>query len=390
MFSGLLVIIYISFISLGLPDAIMGSAWPIIHEELNISVSYVGIFYMIVSGGTIISSFFSEKLIRRFGTGTVTAFSVMLTAAPLLLMRFAPEFWVICLLGIPLGLGAGAVDSALNNFVALHYAARHMNWLHSFWGVGATAGPFVMSFFLMRTGGWRTGYTVIGTAQAVLVLILVISLPVWRRAEKPSSAADASKRTDTSLKTLLSIRGAKPALLSFFCYCAVEATTGLWGASYLVIYRHLSAETAAQWVSMYYFGIAAGRFITGIASSRLTNNMLIRIGQCTALGGAVLLLLPSGMYFQLAGLLLVGLGCAPIFPSMLHETPRRFGEERSQGLMGIQMSCAYVGSTFIPPVFGALATKAGFWLFPFFIAGITALMLLTSERVAAITNKNKT
>ena len=387
MFSGLLAIIYIAFISLGLPDAIMGSAWPLIHTELAIPVSFAGVFYMIVSGGTIISSFFSEKLIRRFGTGVVTAFSVTLTAAPLLLMRFAPNFWVICLLGIPLGLGAGAVDAALNNFVALHYAARHMNWLHCFWGIGATAGPFIMSFFLARSGGWRTGYTVIGCAQAVLVLMLIISLPAWRKIEKPAKDEKSAQKKPTSVATLLSIKGAKPALLSFFCYCAVEATAGLWGASYLVIYRQLSAETAAQWVSMYYFGIAAGRFITGFASAKFTNNQLIRIGQCTALAGAALLLLPFGAYFQLAGLMLIGLGCAPIYPAMLHETPRRFGEERSQGIMGIQMSCAYVGSTFMPPIFGALATHIGFWFFPLYLAALVILMLVTSERVAGLTRK---
>ena len=241
----LLIIIYAAFISLGLPDAILGSAWPMIYQDLNVPISYAGVATMIVSGGTIISSFFSGKLIRRFGTGKVTAFSVLLTAAGLLGIYFSPGFVWICLLGVPLGLGAGAVDSALNNFVAINYEAKHMNWLHCFWGIGATSGPFIMSLYLLKDNGWRMGYATIGIIQAILVLCLFISLPLWKKFEVESSE-EGSVHNDVKPSTLLKLSGAKPALISFFCYCAVELTAGLWASSFLLIFLVLMLITSER------------------------------------------------------------------------------------------------------------------------------------------------
>lgn len=380
MLTLLLIIIYISFISLGLPDAILGSAWPMIHQDLNVPISYAGLVTMIISGGTIISSFFSEKFIRKFGTGKVTTFSVFLTAIGLLGVYFSPSFIWICLLGIPLGLGAGAVDSALNNFVALHYKAKHMNWLHCFWGVGATTGPFIMSVYLLKENGWRLGYATIGSIQAVLVICLFISLPLWKKVDSNSNE-EISNTKEVKISTLINLPAAKPALISFFCYCAVELTTGLWVSSYLVISNGLSAKIAAKWVSLYYLGITIGRFLAGFISIKLNNKQMLRIGQVICIIGGILLSITYSSNIQLIGLISIGLGCAPIYPAMLHETPNRFGKELSQGIMGIQMATAYVGSTFMPPLFGALSQVVGFEILPYFLLILMILMLILTEKV---------
>ncbi|MDB8545261.1 MFS transporter [Turicibacter sanguinis] len=377
----LLIIIYIAFISLGLPDAILGSAWPLMHTDLNVPISYAGIATMIVSGGTIISSFFSEKMIRKFGTGKVTTISVLLTATGLLGIYFAPSFIWICLLGIPLGIGAGAVDAALNNFVALHYEAKHMNWLHCFWGIGATSGPFIMSLFLLNQNGWRIGYATIGIIQAILVICLFISLPLWRQFETTQKVEEEDDN-GIKIKSLLKIPGAKPTLIAFFCYCAVELTTGLWASSYLVVNDGLAVELAAKWASFYYLGITVGRFIAGFLTMKLTNTQMIRIGQTICIIGAILLVLPITSVFKLIGLIFIGLGCAPIYPAMLHETPNRFGKELSQRLMGIQMATAYVGSTLIPPLFGALSKVLGLQMLPYFLLIFLIIMLVSSEKAA--------
>lgn len=383
MITVLLVIIYIAFISLGLPDAILGSAWPSIYQDMNVSISAAGVSTMIVSAGTIVSSFFSAKLIKKFGTGKVTTFSVFLTAAALLGIYFSPTFIWICILGVPMGLGAGAVDSALNNFVALHYEAKHMNWLHCFWGIGATAGPFIMSMFLLKENGWRMGYGTIGIIQVILVICLIISLPLWKKFESDVSE-DKENKIETKVSMLLKMPGAKPALISFFCYCAIELTTGLWASSYLVVSKGISAEKAAKWVSLYYLGITVGRLLAGFLAIKFDNKQMIRIGQVICLFGAICLVIPFANYFQLIGLILIGLGCAPIYPAMLHETPNRFGKELSQGIMGIQMATAYVGSTFAPPLFGVLARATTFNLLPYFLLILMGMMLFSSEIVNKI------
>lgn len=375
----LLVIIYVAFISLGLPDAILGSAWPIIHTDLNVPINYAGIPTMIVTGGTIISSFFSEKLIRKFGTGKVTTFSVLLTAMGLLGIYFSPNFFWICLLGIPLGLGAGAVDSALNNFVANNYEAKHMNWLHCFWGIGATMGPFIMSLYLFRENGWRMGYATIGIIQAVLVICLFISLPLWNKVENKNTSEE--EVNDIKVGELLKLPGAKPALLSFFCYCAIELTTGLWASSYLVVSEGISIELAAKWVSFYYLGITVGRFISGFLAMKFNNKQMIRMGQIICIMGTLLLIMMPSSIFKLFGLILIGLGCAPIYPAMLHDTPNRFGKEASQGIMGIQMATAYVGSTLAPPLFGYLTKSMGLGILPYFLFILLIVMLVSSEMI---------
>ncbi|MEG0051321.1 MAG: MFS transporter [Terrisporobacter sp.] len=388
MLTVLLVIIYSAFISLGLPDAILGSAWTMIYEDLNVPISYAGFVTMIITGGTIVSSFFSGKMIKKFGTGKVTTFSVFLTAMGLLGVYFAPDFIWICLLGIPLGLGAGAVDSALNNFVANHYEAKHMNWLHCFWGIGATCGPFIMSFYLLKENGWRNGYVTIGVIQAILVVALFLSLPLWKRFEDSNKEEKENKVSYINVGTLLKLPGAKPALISFLCYCAIELTTGLWASSFLVFNNGLSSELAAKWVSLYYLGITVGRFLAGFLSMKLNNKQMIRLGQIICVCGAVLLMIPLSNNFKLLGLILIGLGCAPIYPAMLHETPNRFGKDLSQGIMGIQMATAYIGSTIVPPLFGMLSKLSGFGILPVFLLVFIIVMLVSSEMVNKVCKHN--
>jgi len=374
----LLVIIYISFISLGLPDSLLGSAWPSMYDSLNVPLYYAGFISMIIAGGTVISSVLSERIIRRFGTGIVTAVSVLLTAAALIGFSVSGTFLFLCLCAIPLGLGAGSVDAALNNYVALHYKARHMSWLHCFWGIGASIGPLIMSSFLIRQNSWNQGYRAIGIIQICLVVALFVSLPLW---ESKRSTGNTTRNNPVKFAKLFSIVGVKPILVAFFCYCAIETTTGLWGASYLVMEKGISPEIAAQWIALYYIGITFGRFISGFVTMKLNNRQMVRLGQIIIGAGIVVLVLPFGTITLLPGLFMIGLGCAPIYPSMLHETPVNFGEEYSQAIMGIQMGSAYIGTTLMPPILGRLASYLSFSIFPVFIGIILIVKIIMVETV---------
>jgi fucose permease len=371
-----LVIIYISFISLGLPDSLLGSAWPSMYDSLNVPLYYAGFISMIIAGGTVISSVLSERIIRRFGTGIVTAVSVLMTAAALIGFSVSHSFPALCLCAVPLGLGAGSVDAALNNYVALHYKARHMSWLHCFWGIGASIGPIIMSSFLIRQNSWNGGYRAIGIIQFCLVVILFISLPLWKSNKPPENAAQTKL---FKFSKLFGIVGVKEALIAFFCYCTIETIAGLWGASYLVMEKGISPETAARWISLYYIGITAGRFISGFVTMKLNNRQMVRLGHIIIGCGIVVLLLPFGNGALLPGLFLIGLGCAPIYPSMLHETPKNFGEDYSQAIMGIQMGSAYIGTTLMPPIFGRIAAIMSFNIFPVFIGMVLIMKVIMVE-----------
>lgn len=347
----LLLIIYLAFIGLGLPDSLLGAAWPEMYPSLRVPVFYAGILSMIIAGGTVVSSLFASRLIDRFGVGPMTTLSVLLTAVALITFSYSDHFVFLCILAIPLGLGAGCVDAALNNYVALHYRARHMNWLHCFWGVGAAIGPMIMAGYFARGENWNTGYATVGGIQLALVMILLLSGPLWIPSHFHSSGA---KKDQASFYSLLAIPGLKQALLVFFCYCTIEATFGLWGASYLVLVREFDTQDAAKLVAYYYGGITLGRFISGILTSHFTNKQLIYGGQSVILIGLITLSLPYE-FTLFPGFILIGLGCAPIFPSLLHETPRNFGETHSQAIMGMQMASAYIGITLMPLLFGELA-----------------------------------
>lgn len=380
----LLIIIYLAFISLGLPDSLLGSAWPSMYPSMGVPISYAGILSMIISGGTIVSSLLSDKVIRKFGTGLVTSMSVFMTAGALLGCSVSNEFYQLCLFAIPLGLGAGSVDAALNNFVALYYKAKHMSWLHCFWGVGAMTGPIIMSYFLEQGYIFQLGYRAVAMIQFTLVIILIATLPFWKNtASQNSCQSDAEKtgkieqeQKSVSIKELLKLPGAKQALIAFFCYCSIEATTGLWGSSFVVMAHGIPAETAARWASLFYFGITFGRFLAGFITLKLNNRQMIYLGGVLIAVGIFTLMLPFGQVASLIGFVVIGAGCAPIYPSLLHETPVNFGAEYSQSIMGVQMACAYVGSTFMPPLFGALAAYIGYSFMPFFIGGILVLMFV--------------
>lgn len=379
MASLLLAVIYLAFISLGLPDALLGSAWPLMYGGFAVPVSSAGIISMTIAGGTIVSSLFSDRLIRRFGTAAVTLVSVGMTALALFGFSISHAFWQLCLWAVPYGLGAGSVDAALNNFVALHYRSRHMSWLHCFWGIGATAGPYIMGLCLTGGATWHAGYRSIGVIQVVLAACLLLSLPLWKGRDSGRDGSLAGRRA-LSLRETVRLPRAKPLLTAFFCYCALEATAGLWASSYLVLYRGVEAGLAAKYASLFYLGITLGRFFCGFVSDRLGDHNMVRLGQGIAGLGALLLLLPLGGPVTLCALVALGMGCAPIYPSLLHATPVNFGAENSQSVMGMQMACAYVGSTFMPPVFGWLAGWAGLSLYPLYLLAFVLLMVLMTER----------
>lgn len=374
----LLIIIYIAFISLGLPDSMLGAAWPAMRIDLAMPMAGAGLISMIISGGTIVSSIFSGKLISKLGTAKLVIISVFMTAIALFGFAYNKNYIWLCIMGIPLGLGAGSVDSALNNFVALHYSARHMSWLHCFWGIGATTGPIIMSASIARNGLWQKGYFTVAVIQISLVFILVLSLPLWKRFQNNGEEENSIQNSE---QNVFRLRGINLSLLSFFCYCAVETTTGLWGASYLVNTKGVSADVAAGWISIYYFGITIGRFINGFVTSKLSNSALIRGGQIIIGIGALLLLGFNNSYISLIGFILIGTGCAPIFPSMLHETPVRFGKNNSSRLMGLQMAFAYMGTTFIPPILGLLFGVIGIRFYPAFVLVLLAAMFISNEKL---------
>ena len=392
MFHLLLAIIYLAFISLGLPDSLLGAAWPQMFPQFGVPVSYAGIISMIIAAGTIVSSLQCDRLTSKLGTGKVTAFSVLITAFALFGFSASREFWQLCLIAIPYGLGAGCVDASLNNYVALHYASRHMSWLHCMWGVGASAGPYIMGYALSGGHGWNAGYRYISVIQVCLTALLFLSLPLWKRQTEAflkdsssknvgSADEDAPKHKAITLRQTVAIAGAKEIMTAFFCYCALEQTTGLWAASYLVLHHGMIAETAAWFASMFYMGITAGRALSGFLTLKFNDTAMIRLGQAVVLVGVAAILLPIGQLSSIIGLVVVGLGCAPIYPSIIHSTPAHFGAENSQAMIGVQMASAYVGTCIMPPIFGLLANRVGIFLFPLYLLAVLVFMVMMHERL---------
>lgn len=391
----LLAIIYLAFISLGLPDSLLGSAWPTMYQQFGVPISYAGIISMIISAGTIVSSLQSDRLTKKLGTGKVTAISVAATAVALFGFSFSHSFWALCLWAIPYGLGAGSVDASLNNYVALHYESRHMSWLHCMWGVGATAGPYIMGIALSMGQGWNMGYRYIGIIQVVLTAVLVFSLPLWKgrksttenlqNAEMEQLLENVSEKADTaaekalSLREILKIAGAKEVMLCFFCYCALEQTAGLWASSYLTLHKGVSSETAAIFASLFYIGITVGRAISGFITMKLNDTQMVRLGQSIIVLGIMAMVLPGSNVLALAGLILIGLGCAPIYPCVIHSTPAHFGADKSQAIIGVQMAFAYIGILAMPPLFGVLASRISVALLPCYLFAILVVMVIMHE-----------
>lgn len=384
MFQALLAIIYLAFISLGLPDAMLGAAWPDMYIEFDVSLSYAGILSAIITVGTIISSLQSDRLTLRFGTGKVTAFSVALTAIALLGFSISHSFWMLCLWAIPYGLGGGSIDAALNNYVALHYESRHMSWLHCMWGIGAATGPYIMGYTLISGMGWNSGYRIIFVIQIILSILIFLSLPLWKNRNSEVNKETNEKRKPMSLKDVIKIPGAKEVFICFFCYCALEQTAGLWASSYLNIYKGMSIEAAASFASLFYIGITVGRAISGFITMKLSDSKMIRLGMILILIGIIIMLIPAGSYISLVGFIVIGLGCAPIYPCIVHSTPAHFGEDKSQAIIGVQMAFAYMGVLGMPTLFGVIAKIINVSLLPIYLFLILVIMFIMHEALNRI------
>lgn len=387
MVSLLLAIIYMAFISLGLPDSLLGSAWPVMRLELGAPISYAGIISMIIAIGTIISSLLSNRLIHRLGPGLVTAISVGMTAAALFGFSISNSFVLLCLWAVPYGLGAGAVDAALNNYVAIHYSSRHMSWLHAFWGVGVTISPYIMSSCLTGGLGWQAGYRTVSIMQVVLTVILFAALPLWNRSVNESNESEESS-SDVPLSKAVKIPGVPFVMLAFFGFCALEVTAGLWASSYLVGARGVDAETAAQFTALFYIGETVGRVANGFITDRFGDRNMIRVGVTLMFVGIAMVLVPINEV-ALIGLVIVGLGAAPVYPCIIHATPSNFGRENSQALVGIQMASAYMGTTLMPPLFGLIAQHISVGLYPFYLLIFAGLMLAMTELLNRAVSRKK-
>ena len=386
----LIAIIYLAFISLGLPDAVFGGSWPTMYLEFGVPVSYAGIVTVIISIGTIVSSLQSDQMTYKFGTGKVTAMSVALTAIALFGFSISHSFVELCLWAVPYGLGAGGVDASLNNYVAVHYSSRIMSWLHCMWGLGAMTGPYILGFVLTGGGSWNDGYRLISILQFVLSAVLVISLPIWKQRQNIiNEHGEEIPAQALSLKEVLAIKGAKDIMIAFFCYCALELTAGLWTSSYMVLHKGVAEEVAASYASMFYIGITIGRFVCGFITAKLNDKQMIRLGMAILAFGVVILFLPLSEYVALAGFILVGIGCAPIYPCIIHSTPEIFGADKSQAIVGVQMASAYLGSLIMPSVFGVIANHISVALLPLYLCVILVVMFIMYERLVRTVATNK-
>ena len=378
----LLVIIYISFISLGLPDPLLGAAWPTMQVEFGVPVSYAGGISMVITFCTIISSLLSDRMTLRFGTGKITAFSVAMTAVALFGFSDSREYWMLLLWAIPYGMGAGNVDASLNNYVALHYASRHMSWLHCMWGVGATVGPYVMGAALTGGMGWNSGYRFIAILQIVLSVILFVSLPLWK--ERNGQPQGTEPRKPLTLKQIFRIPGIREVMIAFFCGCAMETVVGLWASSYFVVKNQLPADLAASYASLFFIGMTVGRAISGFLTYKLNDTQMIRLGSSLIALGIVVMLLPMGIVSGIVGLVIIGLGCAPVYPCIIHSAPAHFGEENSQAIIGVQMASAYSGVLLLPPLFGLVANYLSAALLPVYLIPVLGMMIWMYEKLVRL------
>lgn len=377
MVSLLLFIIYLAFISLGLPDGLVGAGWPAMQLEFKVPVSYAGIITIIICASTIVSSLSTDYLTKKFGTGKVVAFSVLLTASALLGYSLSYDFLLLCLFAIPYGLGAGAIDASLNNYVALHFKSKHMSWLHCMWGIGAIIGPYAMSFALTNNKPWNDGFLYISLIQFVLVVFMFVSLPLWKKTSKIFE--EETKYKPLSIKEIFKTKGVFVLMISFFCYCALEQVVMLWASSYLLGNNNIDEALATSLGSLFFIGMTLGRFLNGFISDKLKDKQLIRMGFVILALGLICLIINIHPYVTYAGLIIVGFGCAPIYPSVIHSTPIYFGEEKSQSLIGVQMACAYLGVLLMPPLFGIIADALSVTLMPYYLLLFFVVMLITHE-----------
>lgn len=388
MATALLIIIYIAFIGLGIPDSLFGTAWPAIYSEFELPISFGSFVTIIISCGTVLSSVISSKIISRLGTNKVSAYSTLLTASALLGFSFAPNLWVMCFWAIILGIGAGAIDVALNNYVAIHYSATHMSFLHCFYGVGVSVSPYILSLVIAGNFGWRGGYRIAFAIQLIITLLLFLSLPLWRKAHGGENESEENTHKDLSFGSVLKIPGVKMMCSLFIASCAIECTCGGWGSTFLVEYKHLPAEKAAQIIMIYYIGMTLGRFLSGVLAAKLHSWKIIKLGQIVLGLALLLLILPGGVYLCALGMFLIGLGNGPLFPNFNYLTPENFGSDISQSIIGIQMASAYIGIMIAPTVCGLLGQVFGMVIFPFYLIVFYAIMIPVTIRIKTVLKKN--
>ncbi len=381
MYALLLVLIYIAFISLGLPDSLLGAGWPSMFGDINVPISFVGGLTMLTTASTIASSLLSDRMTKYFGVGKVVAGSVLMTAFAMLFYSMTDNYYLLLLCSIPYGFGAGGVDASLNNYVSLHYSSKHMSWLHAFWGVGASVSPYIMAYALLNFRGWQGGYFLVAITQFVLAGILLLSIKIWDKQDEIEQGEVEEKAKPISFKEAVSVRGVKHVLIAFLAYSALETGAGVWATSWLVEHLGLEANGAAKFASYFFIGITIGRILCGFFADKAGDKWLIRGGTVVIFLGIAMIMLETTTSSAMAGLIVMGLGCAPVFPSIIHQTPHYFGRENSQAIIGIQMAFAYTGSTIMPPLFGVLAEKFGFWLYGYYLLLFAILLLTMSERL---------
>lgn len=384
----LLIIIYIAAVSLGLPDSLLGAGWPSMHLDLEGMISWAGIISMVISAGTIVSSLYSYRVIKKFGIGKVTVASVAITALALMGFSMSRNFIHLCLWAVPYGLGAGCVDVALNNYVAIHYQSRHMSWLHCLWGVGAAIGPLIMGKCLSGGLKWTAGYQITGILQIILTTVLFCVLSFWEKTDLKMKEKRRRGRFLT-VKEVLRLPGAKAVMTAFFCYSALESTAGLWAGAYMVFFKGIDAGTAASWTALFYLGMVSGRFLVGFITDYIGDKNMIRIGQIVAVAGLACLILQENAYLLQMGMMLLGFGLAPIYPSLLHATPAQFGEEKSQIIMGVQMAFAYAGSIIMPFLLGEIAEFATIRIYPVYLLILLILLFVMAEWVNLLMRRTK-
>ena len=373
----LLVVIYVAFIGLGLPDTILGAAWPLMHPDLSVPISAAGILSIIASIGTIISSLLTPKFLRILGTGKLVAYSIALTAIASIGFGFADSFGALCLWAIPMGIGAGAVDVAMNNFAAVYLESKHTNWLHASWGIGATLGPSLLSLSIMAGKGWRGAYEIVAILLAVIFALILVSLPQWKKLEanSPTQTVSGPTKHSLSFREALRVPGMKLSFLTFFFYSSLEISTGLWCGTYLTACG-FKPEVGAIVVSLMFASVMVGRIISGFFAIKFTDHRLIYAGIFIVAAGCLVLSLPLPLWMLPVCICLLGLGCAPVYPSLIHATPARFGEALSSRAISIQLAGSYVGSILMPPAFGLVAAKFSVHLWPISLSVFVGLLLL--------------
>lgn len=371
----LLIIIYIAFIGLGVPDSLIGSAWPALHMELDIPVETVSVITFLISGCTVLSSMFSARILNKLGTARVTAFSTAMTAIALLGFSFVPSFWFMIPLAIVLGFGAGAIDSGLNNYVALHFKASHMNFLHCFYGVGVSLSPYLMSQALSGIG-WRGGYRYAFYVQLVIAILLIVSIPMWKKTSLDEQQED-EKSVNLSLFQMAKMTEVRLVWVIMLATNAIEYACGVWGSTYLVESKGFEPQHGALALTIYYAGMSIGRFVSGVLADKISTWKRIGIGTVIIAPAVLLLLLPVHGAVSVAGLFLVGLGNGSIYPNMIHLTPHNFGKSLSQSIMGSQIAFAYTGVMLAPPMVSLISGVFGIRIYPVLLCLLYVVMVVS-------------